>query len=111
MNKTLTNTAALNILKSQGFKVVINHYRRCPTFNIQESKWEINLIPDFEWRKYLFTGCYGLPGEKGGATILTLLRGEEKITVRADCYIKDRFCRRAGVKAALDKLQKLYNIK
>lgn len=111
MNKTPTNTAALNVLKSQGFKVIINHHRRCPTFNIKENKWEINLIPDFEWRKYLFTNYYDLPEEKGGATILTLLRGEEKITVRTDCYIKDRFCRRLGVFECLKKLENLYGVK
>ena len=47
----------------------------------------------------------------GGATELELTRGEEKIVVRADCYAKDRFNRKLGVKFALSKLENLYGIK
>lgn len=105
-----SNKLALESLKSQGYKVIINHYRRVPIKNIENNGWTVSLTADFEWRQFLHTGFYDLPEEKGGATILTLIRGEEKIIVRADCYIHDSFCRRLGAKAALDKLKKLYNI-
>lgn len=109
-NKTPPNTAALDSLKNQGYKLIVNHYRRVAVKNLEDNGWTISLIPDFEWRKYFHTNFYDLPEEKGGATELTLLRGEEKIVVRVDCYIKDSFSRRLGVKAALDKLKKLYDI-
>lgn len=110
MNKQPPNTAALNILKAQGYKVIINHYRRVSIKNLEDNGWTIALIPDFEWRQYFYTNFYDLPEEKGGATELTLIRGEEKIVVRVDCYIKDSFCRRLGVFECLRKLKQLYNI-
>jgi len=112
MNKPPPNTTSLNSLKSQGYKVIINHCRRVWGYDYIEAKWGVRLVPDSEWRVACFNnGFYKLPEEKGGATILTLIRGEEKIIVRADCYIKDSFCRRQGVLATLNKLEKLYGIK
>lgn len=112
MNKTPTNTAALNNLKSQGWEVDVTHWRHLNKgFYIEAA-----LIKDKDFRD----GLEGFSRKHyywntevshfGGATVLELIRGEEKITVRADCYIKDRFNRKLGVRAALDKLQKLYNI-
>ena len=106
-----SNAAAIKSLEDQGYNVRIQHFRRVPIFQIENSKWEKKVIPDFEWRKYLFTNYYDLPDENGGATEITLKRGEEKIVVRADCYVKDRFCRRIGVSYAMKKLESLYGIK
>lgn len=106
-----SNAAAIKSLKDQGFGIKIHHYRRVPVFQIEESKWGKEVVPDFEWRKFLFTGYYDLPDENGGATELILEKGEVKIVVRADCYYKDRFCRRVGVSYALKKLESLYGIK
>lgn len=89
----------------------IQHYRRVPVLEVDGNKWEKQIVPDFEWRKFLFTGYYDLPDENGGATELILKKGEEKIVVRADCYAKDRFARRLGVREALKKLENLYGIK
>jgi hypothetical protein len=102
------NTAALQNLKSQGYKVSVKHFRR--------KKWQDKfepLLADKKIREAIkFHGgiCYSHFSERGGATELELRRGEDKIVVRADCYAKDHFCKRLGTRAALDKLKKLYDI-
>lgn len=113
--KTPPNTAAIKNLKSQGFQVTIHHYRR--------KKWKDKLEPllaDKKIREAMSwntgTGSMGAFGyylfsERGGATVIELKRGEEEIKVRADCYHKDSFCKRQGVKTCLDRLEKLHNIK
>lgn len=107
--KTPTNTESLIRLKNQGFDVKIKHYRMV-TQRDDNMGWKAKLTPDFEWRENINTGYYDLPNEKGGATDLILIRGEEKIVVRASCYAKDHFCRRVGVLEALKKLKKLHGI-
>ncbi len=114
--KTPPNTAALKSIKNQGYSVKITHYRR--------KKWKdkfepllsdkkiregmsfnnFKLLPEMNFGYHLFS-------ERGGATVLELQKGEEKITVRADCYHKDSFSKRAGVKACLERLEKLHAIK
>lgn len=59
--------------------------------------------PSYYWREEI--------SHFGGATELILQKGEEKIVVRADCYAKDRFARRLGVREALKKLENLFGIK
>lgn len=110
-NKTPTNAATLNNLKDQGWEIYITHYRR-PNKGMFDAK----LVRDKDYRESLPKGKFAHVywqeeiSHFGGATELQLTRGEEKITVRADCYAKDRFSRRVGVKFALDKLKSLYNI-
>ncbi len=107
--KTPPNTAALKSLKNQGYSLKITHYRR--------KKWKDKfepLIADKTIRKLKNSFPefgYHLFSERGGATVLELQKGEEKITVRADCYHKDSFSKRAGVKACLERLEKLHWIK
>lgn len=112
MNKTPTNTAALNSLKSQGWKIYVEHYRR-PYDDMFSQK----LVKDKDYRNSL-NGASNPSwfwndeiDHFGGATVLKLIRGEEEIAVRADCYIGDRFTRRLGVAACLKKLESLYGIK
>lgn len=106
--KTSPNTAALKSLKNQGYSVKINHFRR--------KKWKDKLEPlmaDKKIREAMSFGGinYQHFSEHGGATVLELKRGEEEIKVRADCFHRDSFSKRAGVKACLDRLEKLHNIK
>lgn len=107
--KTPPNTAAIKSLKNQGFSVKISHYRR--------KKWKDKfepLLADKKIREAIkFRGgiCYSHFSECGGATELELNRGEEIIKVRADCYVKDHFCKRVGVSQCLDRLKNLHNIK
>jgi hypothetical protein len=110
--RPLANKPALDNLKSQGWEVNISHWRR-PNKGMFKAK----LVRDKDYRDSL--GNLANPSfywnneisHFGGATELELIRGEEKIVVRADCYAKDRFCRRTGIKFALDKLEKLCGIK
>ena len=105
--KTLPNTAAIQNLKNQGFRVTINHFR----------KWKglRGIVRDKEVRSFVnrfnSENWWQAIDQKGGATDLILERGEEKITVRATCYHKDHFCRRTGVLECLKKLENLHNIK
>lgn len=107
--KTPPNTAAIKSLKQQGFQIKINHYRR--------KKWKDKfepLLADKKIREAIkFRGgiCYSHFSECGGATEIELNRGEETIKVRADCYAKDHFSKREGVKQCLARLEKLHNIK
>lgn len=120
MNKTPTNTTALNALKSQGWKVNVTHYRHLNDEAYFPYEYEIGkgrVVKDSVYRQSI-QGFVDKPNfwreeisHFGGATTLELTRGEEKITVRADCYIKDRFARKLGVSACLKKLENLYGIK
>ena len=110
--KTPPNTAALKSLKNQGFKISIVHYRR--------KKWKDKFEPLLSDKKIreamswnIAEGAFGyhLFSERGGATVLELKRGEEEIKVRADCYVKDSFSKREGVKQCLERLEKLHGIK
>jgi hypothetical protein len=105
--KPAPNTAALQNLKSQGYKVSVKHMRR--------KKWKDKLEPlisDRAIRENIKRGGFGyeMVSERGGATELELQKGEEKIVIRADCYVGDAFCKKIGVFVALDKLKKLYDI-
>lgn len=119
--KTPTNTEALIKLKNQGFQIRIQHLRKVKTLDIGEDGlycYKVDPVlhndsyvrkvnkdvadDEIPYFKYL---------PEGGATEIILDNGEEKITVRATCYAKDRFSRRVGVATALAKLEKLYNIK
>lgn len=114
--KTPPNTAALKSLKNQGYSLKITHYRRKKWKDKQEP-----LMADKQIREAVSWMPRNLPkgegfgyhlfSERGGATVLELQKGEEKITVRADCYHKDSFSKRAGVKACLERLEKLHAIK
>lgn len=106
--KTPPNTAAINSLKQQGFSVKIKHFRRKkwkdklePLITDKTIRKLKNSFPEFGY--HLFSEC-------GGATELELNRGEEIIKVRADCYVKDHFSKRQGVKTCLDRLKNLHNI-
>jgi hypothetical protein len=101
------NTAAIKNLKDQGFSVKIIHYRR--------KKWKDKLEPliqDRAIRENIKRGGFGyeMVSERGGSTEICLTRGEEKIVIRADCYVGDAFCKKIGTRVALDKLKKLYDI-
>ena len=120
MNKTPTNTAALNVLKNQGWKVNVTHYRRLNDEAYFPYEYEIGkgrVVKDSVYRQSIqgFSDKSDFWREEishfGGATEMILERGEEKITVRADCYVKDRFNRKLGVAACLKKLENLYGIK
>lgn len=120
MNKTPTNTAALNSLKDQGWKVDVMHYRRLNEGAYFPYEYEIRkgrIVKDSVYRQSI-QGFSDKPdfwreeiSHFGGATVLELTRSEEKIIVRADCYVKDRFNRKLGVSACLKKLENLYGIK
>lgn len=118
MNKTPTNTAALNALKSQGWKVNVTHYRHLNDEAYYPKEIEKGrIVKDSVYRRSI-QGCIDKSNfwreeisHFGGATTLELTCGEEKITVRADCYVKDRFARKLGVSACLKKLENLYGIK
>lgn len=104
------NTATIQNLKNQGWKIDVIHYRRKSWKDKEEP-----LIADKTFRGLIkdFPLAYSWDCDVshfGGATEIILSRGEETIAVRADCYVKDRFCRRLGTKAALDRLKKLHNI-
>ena len=106
-----SNVAAIQSLKDQNWTVKIQHYRRP-----NKGFYENNLVKDREFRdslRNLFDQRFYWREEIshfGGATELILQKGEEKIVVRADCYVKDRFARRLGVREALKKLESLYGI-
>lgn len=107
--KTPPNTAAIKNLKSQGFKIDIIHYRRKAVNDKKEP-----LIADKTIRavKKIFPDInHNIVSQTGGATEIRLSKGEDVIVVRADCYVKDNFNRRIGVKTCLDRLEKLHNIK
>jgi len=118
--KTPTNTEALIKLKNKGYHCRIQHLRKVKALDIGEDGlycYKVDPVlhndsyvrkvnkdvseDEIPYFKYL---------PEGGATILTLENGEEKITVQATCYAKDHFSRRVGVATALAKLKKLYNI-
>lgn len=105
--KPAPNTAALQNLKAQNFKIKITHFRR--------KKWKDKLEPliqDRAIRENIKRGGFGyeMVSERGGSTEICLTRGEEKIVIRADCYVKDSFSKKIGVFQCLDKLKKLYDI-
>lgn len=101
--KTPPNTAAIKSLKNQGFSVKITHWRK--------KGWKDREEPLVLDKSVRLTKNYHIVSHFGGATTILLKRGEEEIAVRADCYVKDRFDKRRGIKAALDRLEKLHNIK
>lgn len=104
-----SNAAAIQSLKDQGFDVKINHYRQVLNVrNIHELRVRYEIVPDYDWR--LDPHNLWLM-DNGGATTLKLTRGTEQYEIRANCYHKDRFCRRIGVKYCLDKLAEQYDIK
>lgn len=106
--KTPPNTAAIKSLKQQGYSLKIKHFRR-KAFKDKEEP----LIADSTIRslKKVFPDIsYGIVSQTGGATELVLEKGEQKIVVRADCYARDHFSKRLGVRAALDRLKNLHNI-
>ena len=107
-NKTPPNTLALQALEDKGYVVKIQHYRKVVDWDSFSSKEEI-IVPDPVWRRNKMQ--YGEPNIHGGKTELTIIRGEEKITVAALCSDKDNFSRRLGVRIALGRLEKLLNIK
>lgn len=105
--KAPKNDAALKSLKEQGYHVKIEHFRRKKTGA---------LVPDKELRvfsTYIFDeNTYErVASEKGGATKMILVKDNNEIEIISTCYWKDRFCRKHGVKACLDKLEKDHNIK
>jgi hypothetical protein len=108
--KAPKNDAALKSLKDQGYHVKIEHFRR-NYFN--------ELVPDkvcsdkFGWLLInVWNLCYAFDVTlTGGATKMILVKDENKIEIVSTCYWKDRFCRKHGVKACLEKLEKDYNIK
>ena len=106
--KTPPNTPALKALQNQGFQISIKHFRR----KLWKDKKE-QLLADKAIRENIKHGGFGyeMISERGGATELSLTKGDETIKVRADCYHKDSFCKRQGVKICLDRLEKLHNIK
>lgn len=105
--KPAPNTAAINSLKQQGFKVSINHWRK----KLWKDKKE-PLIADKAVRENQKMGGFGyeMVSQNGGATELHLLKGEQQIAIRVDCYAGDSFAKKIGVRVALDKLKTLYNI-
>lgn len=121
--KTPPNTAALNNIKNQGWTINIVHWRllKKDAYVPHDGRQGL-LIRDRDYRESLkgyeslksdddYCSCWTFEvSHFGGATEIILERGEEKIVVRADCHVKDRFSRRLGVKTALDKLKKLYDI-
>lgn len=114
--KTPPNTAALKSLKNQNFKIKITHYRRKkwkdklePLMADKKIREAINWMPRNLPKEEGFG--YHLFSERGGATVLELQKGEEIITVRADCYVRDSFSKKEGVKQCLARLEKLHGIK
>jgi hypothetical protein len=111
MNKTTkrppSNTESLIRLKDQGFSAKIEHYRVA----VHPQEDFERLVPDYLWRKPIkMKGILGdtytvfvEPRQMGGATKLSLTRGEEQIVVQAFCNEKDRFaqnrCGRVSEKA------------
>lgn len=110
MNKKApSNANSLDFYKSQGFTVQIKHFRRVYMYTSNSPKWKYHIVPDSLWRSKVEETYYmEYPDEKGGATELTLTRGNEEYKVRSDCYVKDSFCRRLGVRACLDKLDNIF---
>lgn len=116
-NKVAPNKPILEALKAEGWEIEINHYRQ--VFDALTGK--VVTVKDSEWRAkkeivYDFLGIsgqdvyrYSVPHEFGGATTMKLKRGEEEVTVRAECYVKDNFCRRHGVKVCLERAFKIIN--
>ena len=120
--KTPTNTESLINLNRQGYRVKVRHLRKVKALSINEDglfvyKVDPVLHSDSVVREVIKEADvekgeipYFKYVENGGATELELRNGEEKIVVRATCYIKDKFCRRLGVKQCLEKLKELHNI-
>lgn len=106
--KTPPNTDAIKNLKSQGFHVTIRHYRK----KLWKDKEE-PLLLDKSIRENQKHGGFGyeMISQRGGATEMIVEKEDQKVTVRADCYVRDSFCKRQGVKICLDRLEKLHNIK
>jgi hypothetical protein len=100
--KAPKNDASLKSLKDQGYHIRIEHFRK---------DYEDELVPDIDLRCEI--GMYEHYGIKlyGGATKMTLIKDDMKVEVLSNCYWKDRFCRKYGVKACLEKLEKEHNIK
>lgn len=103
--KAPKNDAALKSLKNQGYHVKIEHFRR---------DFDGEIIPDRDIR--IVDGINDVIYEfeinlRGGATKMILVKDDNKIEIVSTCYWKDRFCRKHGVKACLEKLEKEYNIK
>lgn len=101
--KTPPNTAAIKSLKNQGFQIKITHWRK--------KLWKDKEQPLVLDKAVRATKNYNIVSHHGGATEIFLKKGEQEIKVRADCYAKDRFDKRAGVKAVLDLLENLHSIK
>ncbi len=110
-----SNTESLIRLKDQQYNVRIEHFR----LTVHPLETEPKLVHDSLWRKPLkvknsLSGdiytVFVEPRQMGGATIMTLTKGEEKITVQSVCNEKDHFARRIGVSECLNKLKKLHNI-
>jgi len=104
--KTPTNTESLIRLKDQGYRVIIRHLRKVKSLDINEDGLFVykvsptlhsdSFVRDVIKEAYPEAGeiPYFKYVENGGATILELRNGEEKITVQATCYAKDNFCKR-----------------
>lgn len=110
-----SNTESLIRLKDQGFLAKIEHFRMA----VHPLEDGPILVRDKIWRQPIkLKGKLGdnytvfvEPRQTGGATTMTLTKGEEKIVIRAFCNEKDRFTRRTGVAECLKKLERLHNIK
>ena len=103
--KAPKNDAALKSLKNQGFHVKIEHFRRDFVGEIIPDS-DIRIVDGVNELIYLYEIDL-----RGGATKMILVKDNNEIEVVSTCYWKDRFCRKHGVKACLDKLEKDYNIK
>lgn len=111
------NKPALDNLKSQGYHLTVTHYRSDKRKNLLKDQyirtfadWPPPHVKSEYERKQYHREIWNAVSQFGGATELHLVKGDQNITVRVECYAKDRFSRRLGVRAALNKLKALYNI-
>lgn len=110
-----SNTESLIRLKDQGYSARIEHFR----IAVHPLEDEPLLVHDKTWRQPIkLKGKLGdnytvfvEPRQTGGATKMTLEKGEEKIVVQAFCNDNDHFARRTGVLECLKKLERLHDIK
>jgi hypothetical protein len=91
-------------LRRSGYKVRVSHYRRVAKLDRFKVHWY------YAHQKFAITDLWEWCSQKGGLTIVDLTFNNKTFSGESICSKNDNFCKKTGVKLALERaLKKLPN--